>query len=171
MANLDNIINKLDDEIMNANEELETNSYDLSEFDRRIRILGSRITNLTQLLEREENPEVINELSQRLNDLNNQLNEYNGVLINIEEDINKTKNKIKNLKSTKAFSKMTTLPSFQSRNNPKVADALNMPEIIGNIAEYGGSKRRIRSNKRMSRKMNMSRRINRRRNRRKSIGK
>ena len=147
-SNLENIIDKIDNEIIDTKDELSDSISITDEFNRRITIVEGSIGQLTELLENEENPEVINELKQHLTRLNEQINTFNNTLLSAEENINKMEKRIKDLKHTKAFAKLTTLETFHAKNPPQTSQALKMSEIVGNIAEYGGRKSKKRNTRR-----------------------
>ena len=156
-SNLENIIDEIENEIIEAEDELDNSKYTTNEFNRRITIVEGSISQLTELLENEENPEIINDLTQRLTTLNEQINSFSNTLLSAEENIDKVIKRIKDLKSTKTFAKLSSLPSFQSKNPSKTSEALSMPEIIGKISEYGGTRRRRYKKQRKTRKQRRSR--------------
>ena len=156
-SNLENIIDEIENEIIEAEDELDNSKYTTNEFNRRITIVEGSISQLTEILESEENPEIINDLTQRLTTLNEQINSFSNTLLSAEENIDKVIKRIKDLKSTKTFAKLSSLPSFQSKNPSKTSEALSMPEIIGKISEYGGTRRRRYKKQRKTRKQRRSR--------------
>lgn len=145
---LEKIIDNIDDEIIETEDELDGTIHTTFEFNRRISTVEASIENLTELLENEENPEVINQLTEHLTTLNEQINRFRDTLLSAEENIGKIEKRIKDLKHTKAFAKLTSLDTFQSRNPEKTSQALQMPEIVGSIAEYGGRKSKKRNTRR-----------------------
>lgn len=159
-SNLEKIIEKIDDEIIETEDELSSSIDTTYEFNRRITIVEGTIDELTELLENEENPDVINEVSNHLIELNEQINRFNDTLLSAEENINKMVKRIKDLKSTKAFAKLSSLQSFQSKNPGKTSEALGMSEIVGKISEYGGRRKskKINMRKRKTRKQRKGRR-------------
>lgn len=151
-STLERVIYEIDNDIVHAKDELDDSKYITNEFNRRITILQNSIGQLTNLLENEENPEVINQLTENLTRLNEQINTFRNTLLSAEENINKTEKQITDLKNTKAFVKLSSLPSFQSKNPSKTSEALSMPEIIGKISQYGGTKRRRYKKQRKTKK-------------------
>ena len=159
--NLEKIIDQIDDQINETEYEVDANINVVNEFENRIFLFNIAIEELTQLLEGAENPNIIHP---QLSDLNQRLAEFNDTLLSAEKNINDARQRIRDLKETKAFVKLTTKDSFHSRNIDSADKILRNPDVVKNIIEYavkyGGSKKgKMRKNKTMKKKRSIKRRL------------
>lgn len=150
---LEDIIKKINKDISETEEFVSDMTDNANHYSKRVSLVADDIEEAINMLISEDDPETIDILNARLVYLETVIDRFKNVLHESEEKVERSKTKLDELKKSRAFVKLSSLDSFQSKNSTNVNKVLSNPDLTGVISSYLGGKTKRKHKKRTKKNM------------------